>query len=46
VAREVIGAQAIVDFTPRKDLLQRFSERVGSAVAEAVTASALTPSWR
>lgn len=46
VAREVIGASDIVDFTPRKDLLQRFSERVGSAVARALTASAMTPSWR
>lgn len=33
VAREVIGAEEIVDFTPRKDFWQRISERVGASLA-------------
>ena len=32
VAREVIGVEEIVDFTPRRDYLQRFAERFGAAV--------------
>lgn len=36
VAREVIGAEEIVDFTPRKDFWQRISERVGTALAGAI----------
>ena len=33
VAREVIGVENIVDFTPRKDFWQRLSERVSAAFA-------------
>lgn len=33
VAREVIGAEDIVDFTPRADLWQRFADRFGASVA-------------
>jgi signal peptide peptidase SppA, 36K type len=36
VAREVIGAEDIVDFTPQKDFLARFSKRLGVAFAAAV----------
>ncbi|MDZ7748964.1 MAG: S49 family peptidase [Halofilum sp. (in: g-proteobacteria)] len=46
VAREVVGAERIVDFTPRRDLLERFSERVGAALADTLRAAALTPAWR
>ncbi len=37
VARELIGAEDIVNYTPRPDLLQRFSERFGVAMARALT---------
>ncbi len=46
VAREVIGAEEIVDFTPRKDLFERLSDRMGAAVAETLRAEALVPSWQ
>jgi protease-4 len=46
VARDVIGAEEMVDYTPRKDLLQRFSERVGAAVADTIRAEALVPNLR
>lgn len=36
VAREVIGADEIVDFTPRKDFWQRLSERVGTSLADVI----------
>lgn len=36
VARELIGAEEIVDYTPRPDFLERFSERFGVAMARAV----------
>ncbi len=33
VAREVLGAEEIVDYTPRHDLLNRFAQRLGMAMA-------------
>ncbi len=36
VAREVIGVEEIVDFTPRKDFWQRLSERVSASIADVV----------
>lgn len=33
VAREVIGAETLVDFTPKQNYLDRFAERIGMAVA-------------
>ncbi len=33
VAREVIGVEKIVDFTPRQNYLDRFAERFGAAMA-------------
>lgn len=33
VAREVIGAEEIVDYTPSRSILERVSERIGSAMA-------------
>ncbi len=46
VAREVIGAERMIDYTPQKDLFQRFSERVGATIAETVRAEALVPDLR
>jgi protease-4 len=46
VAREVIGAQQVVDFTPREDYLQWFAERLGSAFARGVEAVLLQPEMR
>jgi protease-4 len=34
VAREVIGAETIVEFTKKKDLLARLADRIGAAFAE------------
>ncbi len=34
VAREVIGAEKIVDFTPEEDWLKRFSDRMGVSIAQ------------
>ncbi|MFQ6023671.1 MAG: S49 family peptidase [Acidiferrobacterales bacterium] len=34
VAREVVGADEIVDFTRRENLLDRFARRIGTAMAE------------
>jgi protease-4 len=36
VAREVLGVEEIVDYTPRRDLLERVSERIGAALADAL----------
>lgn len=36
VAREVIKAEDIVDYTPRQSLADRFAKRFGSAAAEAI----------
>jgi protease IV len=47
VARELIGAESIVNYTPRQDFLQRFSERFGVAMARALTdATAMKPGLR
>lgn len=35
VAREVIGADEIVDFTPEEDILERFAKRMGAGAAAA-----------
>ena len=39
VAREVIKAEDIVDYTPRKSLADRFAKRFGAAVAQALLPS-------
>jgi protease-4 len=36
VAREVIKAEQVVDFTPKENLAERFVRRFGSASAEAL----------
>ncbi|MDA1107040.1 MAG: S49 family peptidase [Proteobacteria bacterium] len=40
VAREVIGAENIVNFTPRTNYFDRFAERTGLALGKAVLSSA------
>ncbi len=36
VAREIIGAEKIVDYTIRPGLLERFAGRIGTAFADAI----------
>ncbi|MEA3277018.1 MAG: S49 family peptidase [Pseudomonadota bacterium] len=36
VAREVIGAEKIVEFTEKKDLLEQFADRLGASFAESI----------
>lgn len=38
VAREVIGAETIVDYTLQEDLFEKFSKRLGTALANGVSA--------
>ncbi len=33
VAREVIGAEKLIDFTPKENFIDRFAERIGASVA-------------
>ncbi len=33
VARELVGAEKVVDFTPKEDFLKRFSDQLGTSVA-------------
>ncbi len=41
VAREVIGEEEIVDFTPKKDFFERLAGRVGSAMAQSLSSTLL-----
>jgi protease-4 len=41
VARDVIGAEDIVDYTPEEDFIDRFADRFGMAFAKAVGIEAL-----
>ena len=43
VAREVIGAENIVNFTVQPDFFERFSEKVGSATADILAEKLLLP---
>ncbi len=43
VAREVIGAENIVDFTPHANYLDRFAERIGMALGEMLLST--TTAW-
>jgi len=36
VARELIGAEDLVDFTPKEDLFERFAKQLGAGVASAL----------
>lgn len=42
VAREVIGAEEVVDFTPRQSVLDRFAKRVGMAMAQTLSTMLMT----
>jgi protease-4 len=46
VAREVIKAEDIVDFTPRENLAERFARRFGAATAEALVRLSGSPQLR
>jgi protease IV len=46
VAREVIKAEDIVDFTPRENLAERFARRLGAATAEALVRLSSSPQLR
>ena len=48
VAREIIGAEEIIDYTPRRGILERVAERIGSAMARTLaTETGLGfPAWR
>ena len=46
VAREVIGVEEIVDYTPSHSLLDRFAERIGVAIARTVSLQSLTQRWQ
>ena len=46
VAREVIKAEDIVDFTPRENLAERFARRFGAATAEALVRLGASPQLR
>lgn len=46
VAREVIGAKNIVDFTPRRHFLQRVSDRIGASLAQALRGELFAPMFR
>lgn len=39
VAREIVGEERIVDFTPRADFLDQFADRFGVAMADVLAAS-------
>ncbi len=42
VAREVIGERKIVDYTPHRNFLDRFAERIGVAVARTLSVETFT----
>ncbi len=42
VAREIIGAEEIVNFTPRQDLLDQFARKVGASLSELMLTNILT----
>lgn len=43
VARELIGAEKIVDYTPKQNILDRLAERVGVATANALSSWLMSP---
>lgn len=46
VAREVIGAERVVDFTRREDYFERLARRIGTAMADHLATLVLAPSLR
>ena len=43
VAREVIKAEDIVDFTPRENVAERLARRFGAAMADTLVRSVVSP---
>jgi protease-4 len=43
VAREIIGEERIVDFTPRPDYFQQFAQRIGASMAQVLSKNLLQP---
>ncbi len=43
VAREVIGAEKLVDYTQQRNLLDRFAERIGGSVANNLMGAIMSP---
>jgi len=41
VAREVVGAERIVDYTPKKEIWDRLAERIGASMARTLAAGGL-----
>ncbi len=39
VAREVVKAEKVVDFTPKQDVWQRFAQRVGTSMGDRITSA-------
>jgi protease-4 len=46
VAREVIGAKKVVDYTKKRDWYERLADRLGGAAAQALASHMLQPSLR
>ena len=46
VARDVIGAEDIVDFTKKREWFERFTERLGSAIVKTFETQVLQPKLR
>jgi len=47
VAREVIKAEKIIDFTPKENIAERFAKRFGAAMSEALLQTiAVSPRFR
>ena len=46
VAREVIGEETIVDYTLQDDLLERFTARLGSTIAQIISTQFLNPNLK
>lgn len=43
VAREIVGEEKLVDFTPRPNYLDRFAERIGVSAANAISTMFMSP---
>lgn len=46
VAREVIGAETIVNYTVKEDIFERFAERLGATTAKVLSTQFLSPTLR
>ncbi|MBE9568402.1 MAG: hypothetical protein IMF14_06875 [Proteobacteria bacterium] len=46
VAREIIGEETIVNYTVQDDILERFAKRLGTTVAQVISAQFDAPTLR